>query len=216
MPDFGDNLPAIAEKVLSRAAGIPRRVWALAYHGCVFRIVAPLLVLLALVLSGCDEGGSGDTSAPDTGEETSATATPEEEPSEEQASASTEPQPQTTHTTTKAFCHGIHPILTADTGEERGEAAMKLLSDGLPADMSARARAGLQVIVDLSPYFGDVEELFQSYYALGEQDKESVHAFAGYVTTECGRDLIKDLMPRLPKDLVAELPSELATLLPKR
>lgn len=189
----------------------------LAYHGCVFRIVAPLILLLALVLTGCDEGNGSDAAANDSGEEPSATPTPpeEDEPSQDESTPSTSPETTRT-TTTKAFCHGIHPILTADTGEERGRAAMELLSDGLPADMSAQARDGLQVIVDLSPYFGDVEELFQSYYALGEQDKESVHAFAGYVTTECGKDLIKDLMPRLPRDLVSELPRELASLLPER
>ncbi|MDN5894982.1 MAG: hypothetical protein L0H93_13275 [Nocardioides sp.] len=192
------------------------------------RYLIPFLLVIAVALTGCDngnQGGAEDSGA--AGVDSDASTTPSEAGSapegpdagDDESSGSTsspppDPGPTTAPVTSDAFCKGIRPIITGEGGEERGEVAMDLLSDGLPTNMPENARSGLQVLVDLSPYFSDTTELFRSYYALGDADKTSVHAFAGYVMSECGKNLVKDLMPKLPQDLISELPSDLSSLLP--
>lgn len=191
------------------------------------RLIIPLLLVVLVALSGCDDGAKGAAASSEGADDAAspeASATPnEDEPTEQDAPEQDAPEDDGSASTqesvtTEQFCDGIHPVLVARDGEERGRAAMELLSDGLPDEMSADARQGLQVLVDLSPYFGDTKELFRSYYALASEDKDDVHALAGFVMTACGADLVADLMPSLPDDLLSDLPSdlpsELASLLP--
>lgn len=194
------------------------------------RVIVPLLLVVLFALSGCDDGAEGAAANSEATEDAASAPEASTAPSEDEAgpdsSESTDPGESTDPTddavpeatrrpvSTKAFCEGIHPVLVAKDGSARGQAAMDLLSDGLPEEMETDAREGLQVLVDLSPYFDDTKELFRSYYALGAEDKRDVHALAGFVMTACGADLIADLMPTLPEDLVSDLPSDLASLLP--
>lgn len=192
------------------------------------RLIIPLLLLVLVALSGCDDGAKGAAAGSEGADDAAspeASATPsedelsgdepsEDDPSEQESTEQEAPESGRSQVSTEDFCDGIHPVLVAQDGEKRGRAAMDLLSDGLPEEMSADARQGLQVLVDLSPYFGDTKELFRSYYALGSEDKADVHALAGFVVTACGPDLVSDLMPALPEDLLSDLPSDLASLLP--
>lgn len=191
-----------------------------------YRVFVPLLLLVLVAFAGCDNGGS-DASASDGGAEDASASPRAEDPSgDPEADDGAEGDPEETRSedessetsrstvTTEAFCDGIHPVLVAGDGEQRGRAAMDLLSEGLPEAMPDDARQGLQVLVDLSPYFDDTRELFRSYYALGSEDKRDVHALAGFVMRACGADLIAELTPTLPDDLISELPSDLASLLP--
>ncbi len=148
------------------------------------RRLLPLVLVLGVLLTGCDGDGSPSSEPPSV--TTSPTVT---------ASSSPEAAPQ--RVSTDEFCTLVGTVTTTDGGE-RQDAVLEVLQRGLPDDLTGDAKDGLQVFLDLAPELTGVRASVSAYRDLGRSQRADLRSFGWFITKSCGRDYLSDLLPDVP------------------
>ncbi len=170
--------------------------------------VAPLL--LTVLVAGCNDSSPQNASA---GTEPSPSVSSPAAPSPRGTTAISEQQ----------FCDNIVAVFASHPkGEKTADPLTELMAEGVPAEMSAEAKGGVQVIIDNSGKLQDPKAIAETYRALTPADRESINALITYVVSACGTDILKGLVALLPEAVPDELkslspedlPSELREMLP--
>ncbi|MDT0203729.1 hypothetical protein [Nocardioides sp. AE5] len=162
-------------------------------------------VLAALAVTGCGDKEVQNTSGEPTGDPTSSSAPA---------------TPNSAKISEEEFCDNIVAVISSTDASK--DPLVDLLSDGMPAEMSPEATAGVQVLIDNAGKMSDPKDVFKVYQDLPEADQESLQALGMYVGTACGEQMLKQMVALLPSEVPEglkslspeDLPSQLQELLP--